>query len=121
MKTRFPLIYRAIDSTARLNEYVMRENFIDSTIMTQCRSFLTIGFMISNPERLCNVNSETFNVFYLRAITENHQGNIMDCYNKNTFDARNACLNLDWKKVLDSLVKQIGDYHLKVLRRTYNT
>lgn len=121
VKNRFPLIYQTIDSMARLNEYVMRTDVIDSTIIKQCTAFLTIGYMVSNPKFYCNVDTETFNVFYLRAITENHRGNIMDCYNKNTFDARNACLNLDWKKVLDSLVKQIGDYHLKVIRRTYNT
>lgn len=118
MQNRFPLIYKAIDSTARINMFVMKSNHVDSIIMTQCRSFLTIGFMITNPERLCNVNSEIFNVLYLQAITQNHEGSITDCINKLTFDARNACLNLNWKKVLDSLVNQIGDYHISVARKT---
>jgi len=118
MKQSFPLTYQTIDSMARINKYIMIDSTINSEILSQCRAFIIITHITANPQFYCDVSADVFISFYIQAIKENSKSIIRDCMKTNGYDARNACLNPDWWKVLNSLAKQIGDYHLAQIKRT---
>lgn len=114
VKDGFPLTYKNIDQHAR--ETGTSEKKINSAILNQCECFILVGNMLINPERNCEVSKKAFGTFFVLATLENTNvkdltpERMFECIKCVSFDERFSCMDLDWRGVLKSLVKQIIQY-----------
>jgi hypothetical protein len=111
----FPLTYKSIDKNAR-DKWGDNQRKIDATILNECECFVLVGNMIINPEGNCDVDKRAFGTFFVIATLENTNTKdltpekIFECISCMSFDERFSCMNLNWRGVLKSLIKQIMEY-----------